>query len=134
MIALDAGTALTLDAIRADGVFLGGSIGPGPNLLVRALHAGTAQLPIVPLVLPEQPVGRTTQEAIQVGVMWGFLESARGLLRRLAEALGDDPIVVATGGWGALLSERLADVHRYNPHLVLHGVRALLEWNGEPAP
>lgn len=131
VIALDAGTALTFDVVRADGVFLGGSIGPGPDLLVRALHTGTAQLPDVPLVLPGQPIGRATQEAIQIGVMWGFLESTRGLLHRLTETLGDSPFVVATGGWGALLAEQLADVHLYDPHLVLRGVRVLLEWNDE---
>ena len=133
VVALDAGTALTLDVVRADGVFLGGSIGPGPGLLMRALHAGTAQLPDVPLTLPDRPIGRSTREAIQVGVMGGFLESTRGLLRRLAPALGDAPFVVATGGWGALLAEHLADVHRYDPYLVLRGVRALLAINDGPA-
>lgn len=129
VIALDAGTALTFEVIRSDGVFLGGSIGPGPGLLLRALCTGTAQLPDVPLVLPERPLGRTTQESIQIGVMQGFLESSRGLLGRLAGALDEAPVVVATGGWGALLHDHLPDVHHYDPHLVLRGVQVLLGLN-----
>ena len=129
VVALDAGSALTLDVVRRDGVFLGGTIAPGPELLLRALHTGTAQLPSVPLSLPEHAIGRTTQEAIQIGVMRGFLESTRGLLHGIVAALGDEPFVVATGGWGAFLKDHLADVHRHDPHLVLRGVEVLLRLN-----
>ena len=133
VIALDAGSAVTLEAVHRDGVFLGGTIAPGPELLLRALHTGTAQLPSVPLSLPKHAIGQTTQEAIQIGVMQGFLESTRGLLHRVAEALGDAPFVVATGGWGAFLKTHLADVHHHDPHLVLRGVEVLLRLNSEAA-
>jgi len=39
------GTATTLEALRADGVFVGGLIAPGWSLMMRSLGEHTAQLP-----------------------------------------------------------------------------------------
>ena len=133
IVAVDAGSALTLDVVRGDGVFLGGTIAPGPGLLLHALHTGTAQLPPVPLSLPDRMIGQTTQEAIQIGVMRGFLESTRGLLHRTLATLGGKPFVVATGGWGPLLKHHLTDVHHHDPHLVLRGVSVLMHLNSSTA-
>jgi type III pantothenate kinase len=41
---LDVGTAATLDTVDASGQHLGGFIVPGPQMMVRSLHAGTTQL------------------------------------------------------------------------------------------
>lgn len=128
VIAADAGTAVTYDVVDARGTFLGGPIGPGPRLLQYGLHRGTAQLPEVPLVLPPTPVGRSTQEALQAGILFGFLDSFAGMLARLADTLDDAPLVIVTGGWAAFLREHLpqhTDHHR--PHLVLEGGYVLLE-------
>src|SRR5437867_8035955 len=47
-IAVDAGTAVTIDALDAGGVFLGGLILPGPQLMLRALADNTAALRTAP--------------------------------------------------------------------------------------
>lgn len=125
LLALDAGTAITYDVVASPGVFLGGPIGPGPALLQQALHRGTAQLPEVPLTLPEEVVGRSTREALQSGILYGFLDSVDGMLRRIAERLGEPPVVVATGGWAPFLHEHLRRIDVVDPHLVLHGIRML---------
>jgi type III pantothenate kinase len=125
VVALDAGTAVTYDVVARSGVFLGGAIGPGPALLQQALHRGTAQLPEVPLALPEEVVGRSTREALQSGILYGFLDSVDGMLRRIAGRLGEPPVVVATGGWAPLLHEHLDGITEVDPYLVLHGVRIL---------
>ena len=44
-VVVDAGTAVTVDLVDAAGVFCGGAIFPGADLLARTLHGGTAQLP-----------------------------------------------------------------------------------------
>ncbi|MDX1532136.1 MAG: type III pantothenate kinase, partial [Rhodothermales bacterium] len=106
-----------------------GAIGPGPDLLRRALARGTAQLPEVGAELPPSPIGRSTVEAVQVGVMVPFLDGVRGLLVRTAAVLDAEPFVVATGGWGGWLAERIDGIDRVEPDLVLHGVRVLLDLN-----
>ncbi len=129
LVVVDAGTAVTLEVVSADGVFLGGTIGAGPDLVRRALARGTAQLPEIDAVVPRRAVGRSTSEALQAGLMLSFLDGVRGLLARVTAELRADPLVVATGGWSGLLAEHTEAIDHVEPDLVLHGVRALLELN-----
>jgi pantothenate kinase type III len=98
-IVVDAGTALTVDAVRADRAFLGGAIAPGPALLARALAEGTARLPAVEPAPTRAALGRDTREAILAGVVLGFRGAARELADRAAEESGiEAPTLVLTGG------------------------------------
>lgn len=133
VVVIDAGTALTYEVISGEGVYYGGAIGPGPRLLRQALQQGTAQLPGVSLELPTRPIGRSTSEALQSGIMHGFLDGARGMIERLSQALQEKPFVVATGGWGAFLHQHLEAVSHVEPHLVLQGICLLLELNSDQA-
>ena len=125
VIVVDAGTAVTCEVVHRDGVYQGGTIAAGPALARQALQSGTAQLPAVPLDLPNDPVGRSTQTALQSGIMWSLVDSVQGMTDRLATTLPDDPQVAVTGGWGSLLTNHL-DVAFHAPHLVLHGIRILI--------
>jgi type III pantothenate kinase len=129
VVALDAGTAVTYEVVDRDGVFLGGTIGAGPRLLRDALNSGTAQLPAVPLELPPTPIGRSTQEALQAGILFGFVDGVRGLLARLPDTLGEEPFVVATGGWATFLHTHLDEIDHVDPHLVLRGIQVLMALN-----
>lgn len=108
-IVVDAGTALTVDAARADGTFLGGAIAPGPELLARTLAEGTARLPRIAPRERAPALGRDTQEALQAGVLHGFRGAARELVDRVSEesALAAAPVVL-TGGARGLLREPTA--------------------------
>lgn len=86
-LVLDAGTALTVDAIRAEAGtarFLGGAIAPGPELLSRALAQGAAQLFDVQPSPPVPALGRETRSALESGVFHGFRGAARELVERIA--------------------------------------------------
>ena len=127
-IAIDAGTAITVDAVTPAGAHLGGAILPGPMALVAALAQGTARLPAVPFERPASPVGRTTVESIQSGVtnltIGGLKDLLAGIIAELPPA-DAPPLLVATGGWAPWLSHHLPfDV--IAPELVLDGVRLLV--------
>ncbi len=129
VVAIDAGTALTCEVIDRSGAYLGGIISAGPRLVQRSLSQGTAQLPEAPLELPEHPIGRSTRHALQSGILYGFIDSVAGMLRRIGGALEERPFVVATGGWSGLLATHIDGIDKLDPHLVLHGVRALMALN-----
>lgn len=129
VLVLDVGTAVNFEVIHRDSIYQGGAIGAGPALLREALRGGTAQLPKVPLTVPNSPVGRSTQTALQSGIMWGLVDAVRGMTKRLSQSLPDDPLLVLTGGWCSLLAEHLESVDHRAPHLVLEGVRLLLQQN-----
>lgn len=129
VIAIDAGTALTYEVIAATGDYLGGAIAPGPRLMAAALHQGTAQLPDVPLEPPSSPVGRSTETALQSGILFGFLDGVKGMLVRLQASVGTPPVIVVTGGWAALLRHHVPEIDDADSHLVLHGIRAIMALN-----
>jgi type III pantothenate kinase len=129
VIVVDAGTAVTCEVVHRDGVYQGGTIAAGPALARQALQSGTAQLPAVPLDLPDDPVGRSTQTALQSGIMWSLVDGVQGMTDRLASTLPDAPQIVVTGGWGDLLARHL-DTSSHAPHLVLHGIRILVSSEG----
>lgn len=131
VIAVDAGTAVNYEVIDRHGVYRGGAISAGPALVQQALRRGTAQLPTVPLTMPKSPLGTSTRTAMQSGILHGFVDGVRGMIDRLADALDDTPLLVLTGGWRSVLADQIDAVHHIVPHLVLDGVRVLLELNPE---
>jgi type III pantothenate kinase len=97
-VVADFGTAITIDCVNDEGVFVGGAILPGLEMGARSLATQTAQLPKVELSDPTWVFGKDTRQAI-VG---GLVVAARGALREFVEAyateLGHWPLVVVTGG------------------------------------
>ena len=121
-VVVDFGSAITVDLIGDDGVFLGGAILPGLAMQRSALHERTAALPLVELSLPQSPVGRSTQEAIRSGIVYGTVGAVRGLVEQFAGRLGTWPQVVATGGDLELLKDECDFCDSWVPDLGLMGV------------
>jgi len=96
-VVADFGTAITIDFVGDEGVFMGGAILPGLAMGAESLHSGTAQLPKVKLTRPDWVLGRDTRRAIVGGLVYG----ARGALRELVEAYATErghwPVVILTG-------------------------------------
>ncbi|MFB6272818.1 MAG: type III pantothenate kinase [Salinibacter sp.] len=131
VLVVDAGTAVNYEVVHRDGIYQGGAIGAGPALVRQALRMGTAQLPEVPLTFPPPPVGQSTQTALQSGILWGLVDSVRGMRDRLAQSLPDTPRLVLTGGWSSTLTDHLHGEISHAPHLVLRGVRLLAVQNAQ---
>ena len=134
VVVVDLGTATNIEAVSATGVYLGGAIAAGPEMLRRALAGDTAQLPHALLTVPQKAIGRSTQEALQSGIMLGVLDQVAGALRRIRLELGEPCTVVATGGWSQILGECLPMIDHHDRHLTLKGVRLLMEMNGAGPP
>jgi type III pantothenate kinase len=107
VIVVDLGTATTVDAVDADGFFLGGAILPGLGLAADALAEGTARLPRVDVELPVDAIGADTASAIASGVVIGHIGAVRELALRMHEHIGrseqrgSPTRVVVTGGYAA---------------------------------
>ena len=125
VVALDAGSAITTEAITAEPAYLGGAILPGPDLLRRALTRDTGQLPDVAWRGLATAIGNSTESAIQAGLAALLVDGVGGLVRRTRAQLGGEPRVIATGGQGAALARLLPEIDRVEPMLVLEGVRLL---------
>ena len=124
-VVADFGTAITIDCVNGQGVFIGGAILPGLAMSADCLHNQTAQLPRVDPAASARLPGKDTTEAIQIGL----LAAARGALRECVEAfaeqLGHWPLVICTGGDADLIVGDLKHndlVQTIVPDLALRGV------------
>lgn len=120
-VVVDAGTAVTVDRADPTRGFLGGAILPGLALLAGSLRAGTSLLPEIAPAPVEDPLGRTTEEALAAGVFLGWLGAIRELLARMEARYGPAPVFV-TGGDAAHLEGRLPGDVRVVQDLALLGV------------
>lgn len=124
-IVVDAGTAVTVDAISRDGVFRGGVIFPGLRMMTRALATDTDLLPLVEVAFADAPppvLGKSTEGAIRSGAFWGAVGGIRHVSRQLARDLGEAPQLFVTGGDARLLAILIHPQARFVPHMVLAGV------------
>ncbi|MBL8692664.1 MAG: type III pantothenate kinase [Planctomycetes bacterium] len=122
-IVVDVGTAVTVDLVRADGVFEGGAIAPGPRLGARALHEYTAQLPLVPFVRARSPIGTSTRTAIAAGLWHGYRGLVAELVRQAHRGAPAAQVVVA-GGDGAACLRGSGIRARFVPDLTHRGLAA----------
>lgn len=128
-LAIDFGTATTIDYISASGAYEGGVIAPGISLSVEALVERTAQLPKIELLWPSEVVGRNTISAMQSGVLVGYVCMVDGLIERIQEEKGEIPHVVATGGFAELMAKYSSRIKLINNQLNLIGLRLISERN-----
>ncbi|MFP3938049.1 MAG: type III pantothenate kinase [Phycisphaerae bacterium] len=124
-VVADFGTAVTIDCVNDEGVFLGGAILPGLRMQSDALHERTAALPRVPPAEASDVFGKDTTNAM----LNGMLASVRGALQSLVESyatsLGHWPLVIATGGDADLVAGGMLKtglVQAIVPDLTLRGV------------
>ncbi|BCL76310.1 hypothetical protein JHS3_20460 [Jeongeupia sp. HS-3] len=122
LVIASAGTALTIDALTADGLFLGGMIIPGYRLMKRALATGTARLPDAAGSIHDYPT--STEDAIETGIRTALAASIDAMVTRLA-ARGETPILLLAGGDAAQLTSLLNTPATLVDNLVLHGLAAL---------
>ena len=117
------GSALTVDLVTADGVFLGGTIAPGLGMGLRALYDETSLLPHVALQPPDSAVGTDTTSCIRAGIVYG----AVGAVERLFSELVPDgrATFVLTGGDAELIAPFVKFPHRVEPDLVMRALVSL---------
>ena len=129
LIVVDFGTATTFDIIDADGNYIGGVIAPGVNLSLEALHMAAAKLPRVAIQPTERVTGKSTVEAMQSGIYWGYVSLIEGLVARLNAEHGVPMKVIATGGLAPLFNEATDCIKHSDPDLILRGLLAIYRRN-----
>jgi type III pantothenate kinase len=128
-VVVDFGTSTNFDVVSARGEFLGGALAPGIEISVDALADRAARLLKVELVRPRSVIGKSTVEALQSGIIFGFAGQIDGIVRRIADELDADPVVIATGGLASLVLEESETITRHEPDLTLIGLRLVFERN-----
>jgi type III pantothenate kinase len=122
LIIVDFGTATTFDVADGEGNYLGGAISPGINLSVEILHSATAMLPRIAVERPNRVIGKSTTEAMQSGIFWGYVGLIEGMVERITAEFGADLAVVATGGLAPLFVGVTPFIHHLDPEITMRGL------------
>lgn len=135
-IVVDLGTATTFDVVLPGPRYVGGVIAPGIMSSAEELFRRAARLAKVELNIPKRVVGRTTEQSIQSGILFGAAGQIDGIIDRICAEMEFQPAIIATGG----LAERIAPITRHlatvDPGLTLQGLRLIDEqvrWTGSGA-
>lgn len=118
------GTAVTVDVLGADGLFRGGLILPGLELMQRSLWQGTAGIPKAVGTYERFPT--STANAVYTGV----LLATAGAVERMVEAAGSGTEVILTGGGAAALAPFIRPSPRLMENLVLEGLLCIAREEG----
>jgi type III pantothenate kinase len=122
VVVADFGTAVTIDLVDEDGVFVGGTIAPGFDLALEAMNNGTARLPEVTMQKPQSVYGVNTEEAMRAGVYWSAVGLLETICRKYAEQIGNWPQVILTGGAAKVIKDDCEFVDNWVSNLALRGI------------
>jgi type III pantothenate kinase len=128
LIIIDFGTATTFDVVGKNGEYLGGAIAPGVNLSLKALHDMTAQLPKISVKPQKNVIGKTTIEAMNSGVYFGYISLIEGMIAKIEKELSCETIHIITGGLAEIFKDALKNlVSHHEPNLTLEGLQLVYE-------
>lgn len=124
---VDCGTAVTIDALRADGQHLGGVILPGLRLMHEALFRKTSQI-------AEQEMGdvvflgRNTRDCVWGGTVHAIAATIDRITGYMAQHMGGEAQHLLTGGNSPALIPFLERTdYRLEPDLIFQGLRRYLD-------
>ena len=127
-IVIDMGTAVTFDIISSKG-YEGGIIAPGLAVMTHYLHEQTALLPEMKaedLVNVKGAIGKSTVDAMKLGVAVGFSGMIQSILDKVTDGLMEQneslPIILSTGGSVANLTKDWAQKSEFVQDLTLMGL------------
>ena len=117
------GTAVTVEAIDAQGRFLGGLILPGHGIMLRALESGTAGLHVPTGEVSLFPTN--TSDALTSGGTYAIAGACERMVQHLRQHTGQEPMCVMTGGAGWKMAPSMSVKFDLVDNLIFDGLLAL---------
>ncbi len=128
VLLIDAGTCITFDFVNENNEYLGGAISPGLKMRYQSLNNYTSKLPLLNSKVPQDFIGKNTQESIHSGVVNGLCREIDGVITQYIDKY-QHLTVLLTGGDTKFLAIQLKNDIFANPNLVLEGLYQILTYN-----
>ncbi len=130
-LVIDIGTCITYDLIDDKDNFFGGTISPGVNMRLRAMHEFTQKLPLLEWNSQNNSPdfqGTSTKDAILSGAINGVMLEIQGIIHHF-ERLYEDLHIILCGGDAFYFEKSLKSTIFVHPKLVLYGLNRILQYN-----
>ncbi len=114
------GTAVTVEAIDANGKFLGGYILPGHGIMLKALESGTAGLHVPTGEVTAFPTN--TSDALTSGGTFAIAGAMERMVQELRQHTGVEPWCVMAGGAGWKMAPSLTIHFELMDNLIFDGL------------
>lgn len=130
IITIDMGTATTIGVISQGRNYEGGLLLPGVNVSLEALSRRAAQLPDISLQHPKSLIGKTTEDCMRSGIVYGTAGMLDGIIDRIREEFaGREVSVVATGGNAPVIVRYCRNQILYDKFLLMDGLWTIYQKN-----
>ena len=129
LIGVDLGTSTNFDYVSPKGEYMGGAIAPGLIVSSEALFLKASKLQRIEISHPKRVIGKDTVSAMLTGLVYGHVGLIDGIVKRMSEEAGTNPLVIATGGLASLVAEYSETISEVIPDLTLVGLRIIFELN-----
>ncbi len=127
-IVIDAGSAITLDLLRADGQHLGGAILPGVNTSIEHFKSIFNYIDFdAPEIAETLQPGCSTEAAIHIDYAQTTIEILPELVNRWIQLFDDETTLLLAGGDAERVQRVLDQPSRIVPDLVFRGIRRLAQ-------
>ena len=125
-IVIDAGTCITYDFIDKDNVFQGGNIAPGILMRMKAMNSFTNNLPLEKIEYNDDPLGKSTKEALQNGALRGTFWEISSFIQLIIDKFGDSKVIFTGGDLKYFVNHFKTPIFA-NPNLVFIGLNEIIK-------
>ena len=130
IVTIDMGTATTIGVITEGRTYEGGLLLPGVQVSLEALSSRAAQLPEVSIQHPRALIGKSTEECMRSGIVYGTASMLDGIIDRIREQFpGKTLSVVATGGSAPVIVKYCRNPVVYDKYLLMNGLWSIWQRN-----
>jgi type III pantothenate kinase len=120
LVVVMVGTAVTVEAVDAQGRFLGGFILPGHGIMLRALESGTAGLHVPTGDVREFPTN--TSDALTSGGTFAISGAIERMVQHVRRHCGAEPLCYMTGGAGWKMAPHMSVPFELVDSLIFDGL------------
>jgi len=125
MVVVMIGTAVTVEALDAEGRFLGGLILPGHGIMLRALESGTAGLHVPTGDVKEFPTN--TSDALTSGGTFAIAGAIERMVQHVRTHCGAEPVCYVTGGAGWKMAPHMSVQFELVEGLIFDGLLVIAQ-------
>lgn len=124
VIVIDAGSAITIDLMNEEGIYMGGVILPGLRIQKQSVSDYLPELPEIESMIPKDWPGKSSKECLEWGINGGLQFAVNGFIKQYISMYKDVDLYLTGGDSEVIKSMIHTDIEfRWRRYLLFEGLR-----------